>query len=434
MTKTVKIVLSRIIAVIAGVSLIATYGCKPKSENVVVADYPVPVEVVDENEEIPETDDGEEVSEKMVDKDLLPEPDSLRETGKYIFNPEIIPDFVLSYYIDDPKVIRIAKRFLNAAYNAEPEVTFDEDEGVTSADVYHAFQVAYLSSPVFDAIDVNPIDDNTYSLTYFAPIVVDGLTEYGTPSYGLGESIEREKAKDEIDAYVQYVTDLINDNLTKDSTDRERAEIIYKLLIKDMKFHLDPENNPYGFHSYSEADIGKVAYERGEAVKSVNNREFYNEARFIRFYSFVLTQLHISVYEIVGRGMFKDDIESYLVRDESNPDEQVGVSAYNGVNNWYWSIVEIDGQNYICDLVLDKLVHDGLYGENSDTIEPELKFFGMSDEKRNETFKTKSSDQMCIFAAGDVMFNANGGASPFAATMGNSSRAVPECPNNLPEE
>ncbi len=428
MTKTVKIVLSRLIAVIAGISLMTAYGCKPEGSTVVLEDYPVPVEEVKEDEEVPEPNDKEPFSETMVDKDIMPQPDTLRENGKYYFDPEIIPDFLLNYYANDPKIIRIAKRLLTAAYNAETEITFDDEENVDRNDVYKAYNVAVLSSPIFDAVNFYQIEDNTWGLTYFAPIVVDGMDEYGHNTYGQGESLEQQETKNMIDSYVGYVSGIINNNLTQESTDRERAEIIYKELIKDIKYNLDASDNPYG-GGYQEAEgIGSVVFETGQAVKSVLNKEFFNNYRYLRLYSFILTQLHINVYEISGRGIFQNDWDTYLVKDENSILDQAGSMTYGNVATWNWSIVEIDGQNYICDLMLDKLVYDRLLEENGTVTDWEPVFFGMSDEKRNESFKTKNSDQVCIFAVSDTGSIAG---TTFGSSI-NSTRPVPECPENLP--
>ena len=432
MTKTVKIVLSRVIAVLAGISLMAAYGCKPEGSTVVLDDYPVPVEEVKENEEVPEPDEEEPVSQTMVDKDIMPQPDTLRENGKYYFDPEIIPDFLLSYYANDPKIIRIAKRLLTAAYNAETEVTFEE-ENVDRNDVYKAYEVAYLSNPIFDAINFSQVEGNTYGLIYFAPIVVDGMNEYGNNTYGLGESPEEAETKNMIDSYVGYVTEIINNNLTQESTDRERAEIIYKELIKDMKYNLNASESPYGAGLQGADGIGSVLSESGQSVKSVLNKEFFNQYRYIRLYSFILTQLHINVYEVQGRGIFQNDWDKMLVTDENDLTEQTVLNAQGGVASWEWSIVEIDGQNYICDLLLEKVAYDRFCEENGDSAEWEPQFFGMSDEKRKESFKSKNSDQMCVFAVSEAVSTstAHGAGSMFGPSVV-STRPVPECPENLP--
>ena len=176
-----------------------------------------------------------------------------------------------------------------------------------------------------------------------------------------------------------------------------------------------------------------MVFETGQSVKCVLNKEFFNQYRYIRLYSFILTQLHINVYEIQGRGIFQNDWDKMLVTDENDLTEQTVLNTYGGVATWEWSIVEIDGQNYICDLLLEKVAYDRFYEENGDPAEWELQFFGMSDEKRNDSFKTKNSDQVCVFALSEASSPtvATGAGSMFGTGM-KSTRDVPECPENLP--
>lgn len=421
MIKTFKPVISRTLVLFISVSVLFSYGCNAREE--VIDDYPTTViEDEDDQEDVIEEDDGEEESDSMVDDDLLPKPDTLRETGKYVFDPEIIPDFILRYYANNPKVIKHTKQLLNAVYNADSEVTFEDCSG--TGDFYNATMVATLCNPMMEAVEVIPIDQSTCELHYFGSIVLDSTDEHGTPHYAIGEGYAKEETKAIIDEFVDYITEIINDNLTADSTDRERAEVIYKQLIKDMKFSFEKEN-PFKNTTYT--DAFKDSIQRGETVYGVINREFYREGPYMKLYSFILGQLHMEVYEINGRGIFKNDYDKYLERNGVVISSQEGKMENVDVTLWYWSIVEIDGNNYICDLVLEKLVYDSYYEDNAGIVDPDMLFFGLSDETRNESFKTKNSDQVCLNIVNDM---AVGGATPFNRD-GTSPRDIPECLNDL---
>ena len=191
-----------------------------------------------------------------------------------------------------------------------------------------------------------------------------------------------------------------------------------------MKFSFEKEN-PFKNTIYTEGFKDSIL--RGETVSCVINREFYTETKLMRLYSFILGQLHMEVYEIYGRGIFKNDYDKYLERNGVVISSQEGKMENVDVTIWYWSIVEIDGNNYICDLVLEKLVYDSNYEENAGIVDPDMIFFGISDETRNESFKSKNSDQTCFYAVSEMPV---GGASSYN-TNSTSTRDIPECLNDL---
>ena len=424
MAKLFKTRISRILVFIVSISLLFSFACKQNTQ-VVKEDYPTPEVITDDKEdendkehpeENPEVNSEDDNSSEVSLKELEPEPDSLREFGKYVFNPEIIPGFILRQYVDNPKIIKMAKHILTSVYNMEEELVFDEEDTVTNDEFTKAYEAAYLSNPLIEAVDINRLGPDEFTITYLPGMVITGINDFGGAEYAPGEADNTDEARELFKDFEDYVTNTVNNNLNDKSTDEEIARTIYVQLIKDMELSLDPSDNPYARISYEEGDIGKEVSFSGIMVRSVSERKFSNTGLLIRLYSFMLSQLHMDANEVRGMGSFNDDYYPYI-------EEIIGGDSNPLTSNipWSWSIVEIEGNYYNCDLLLEKIIYDTDYKE-AGVVEPDMLFFGLSDEKRAEYFKADKAGIMSIYSVGGMNFT-QGGMS--------SMREVPECPLNL---
>ena len=420
MAQSVKTRISQILVFLVSGSLLFSVACKNNTQ-VVTEDYPIPEVITAEKEDENDNENSEEKNEEETSseasaKELKPEPDSLREFGKYVFNPEIIPGFILRQYVDNPKIIRMAKHILTSVYNMEEELVFDEEGTVTNDEFTKAYEAAYLSNPLIEAVDINRLGPDEFTITYLPGMVITGINDFGGAEYDPKAIANTDEAKELFKDFEDYVTNTINNNLNENSTEEEIARTLYVQLIKDMELSFDPSDNPYARISYEEGDIGKEVSFSGIMVRSVSERKFSNTGLLIRLYSFMLSQLHMDANEVRGMGSFNDDYYPYIekiIGGDSNP-------LMSNIP-WSWSIVEIDGNYYNCDLLLEKIIYDTDYKE-AGVVEPNMLFFGLSDEKRGESFKADKAGIMSIYSVGGVNY-----------TQGSMSsmREVPECLSNL---
>ncbi|MBR5066237.1 MAG: hypothetical protein IKX08_01175, partial [Lachnospiraceae bacterium] len=106
-------IFNRTAALIISAALLSVYGCNNKGKTIDPDFYPT--EVIEEEEEVTEAENtvssiSEVAPEKLTDEDILkPELNSLKENGKYEYNPKIIPDWILKQFENNPKIIRVAK-------------------------------------------------------------------------------------------------------------------------------------------------------------------------------------------------------------------------------------------------------------------------------------------------------------------------------------
>ena len=402
MTKSVKRHLTRFFSVIFSISLLSTYGCQ--KGQIDPNDYPIPIQ--------DETKINDTVTEPVVTdtsslfKDaLVPEPNSLKENGKYTFNAAVIPDAYLKQYKEKPQVIMIAKELLRAIDNVDEEfeLDYDEEDGVSSEDIDNAFMVAYFSNPMMSVVDYVPLDDNTYQFKYFpAYYFTEGssLIENGSISFESRDEMTTDEASKYLEDFKSYVTDVINKNCTADDTQIQMAEKIYKALIEDFEVEF-PDYE--GFLDPSTLKEDEAAYMAGEVVRSVYDRKFTSAQQFTAFYSFILQQLHIEVLEISGySGVFSQEAKEIVPKDNVE------------YMYWNWHILCLDGQYYHCDIVLEKLAYDKRY-EGVSGAEADTTYFGMSDKKRCESYKFSKSS---LFVGNDPSFTGMNGSGGYD---------VPEC-------
>ncbi|MBO4783221.1 MAG: hypothetical protein J5521_00545 [Lachnospiraceae bacterium] len=396
-------IFNRTAALIISAALLSVYGCNNKGKTIDPDFYPT--EVIEEEEEVTEAENtvssiSEVAPEKLTDEDILkPELNSLKENGKYEYNPKIIPDWILKQFENNPKIIRVAKQALVAIDNCETEFVIDDDLELTDDEAQYVYGVLYYSNPLSTVVSTYPSeeDPHVYKLSYFQQYALGEEDENGIPtSYQyMGESTP-EEARVTIEAFKDYVTETINENLTSDMSDAEMASIIYKKLLTDIELEVESIDNYMNFNAQN--------YVSGEQITGVLDKKFTSGPEFVRLYSFFLTQLQIENREAVGTsGYFTSDLKTQLGEDAP-------ISYY-----WAWQVLYLDGDYYNCDINLEAIVFKKTYMD-IEGAEPDMLYFGMSDDKRNESYKVGKSS---IYYADTIVYN-NG-------TVEN----VPVCPKDL---
>lgn len=396
-------IFNRTAALIISAALLSVYGCNNKGKTIDPDFYPT--EVIEEEEEVTEAENtvssiSEVAPEKLTDEDVLkPELNSLKENGKYEYNPKIIPDWILKQFENNPKIIRVAKQALVAIDNCETEFVIDDDLELTDDEAQYVYGVLYYSNPLSTVVSTYPSeeDPHVYKLSYFQQYALGEEDENGIPtSYQyMGESTP-EEARVTIEAFKDYVTETINENITADMSDAEMASIIYKKLLTDIELEVESVDNYMNFNAQN--------YVSGEQITGVLDKKFTSGPEFVRLYSFFLTQLQIENREAVGTsGYFTSDLKTQLGEDAP-------ISYY-----WAWQVLYLDGDYYNCDINLEAIVFKNTY-KGIEGAEPDMLYFGMSDDKRNESYKVGKSS---IYYADTIVYN-NG-------TVEN----VPVCPKDL---
>ena len=182
---------------------------------------------------------------------------------------------------------------------------------------------------------------------------------------------------------------MINENLTKDSTDMERAETVYRKLLEDFEIR-DYESMVSPEVEYKD---GISYYALPTVVELVAEGHSIPEYMVPYLYHDILLQLGVENEVVFGTGKFK---ETGIKSMESTYSYQTYQS---------WIVVSSDKESYHCDLSLDMYVKRDFMKDGSEgTYRP--RFFGMSDEKRNDSFEAEM-------------------------VQSETGMAIPECPKNF---
>ncbi len=363
-----KRLLSIVTSALCVFMLIGNVACAPKTVD--LNDYPTPIEtevkVEDGNEE-----EGEEVEEKPVIQDLpeelRPDPDTLRERGTYVYNPTAIHPAYREQVKENTTIIRVAKIIMQSVYDLEDTIDL-KDEECTSAEFKLAYQLAAISSPLVNVAYINYDDMDNITITYFPSVEYD---EFNEVIYG--EESNKDAAKDTFENFENYVTETINNNLTADSTDAERAEVIYTQIIKDLTLKYSDNENAASVEDQVKGLDGQQDVGKYSLVDQVYAGEL-DFSSFVMLYQFFMTQLNINCL-VVGA------MADYQPQNFSKIDAEM-----EGSSGWFWEIITVEDKSYNCDILFDKMALDSQREEFED-FEPDLKYFGMSDATRDKSVK-----------------------------------------------
>ena len=363
-----KRILSIITSALCVFMLIGNVACAPKTVD--LNDYPTPIEtevkVDDGNEE-----EGEEVEEKPVIQDLpeelRPDPDTLRERGTYVYNPTAIHPAYREQVKENTTIIRVAKIIMQSVYDLEDTIDLKGEE-CTSAEFKLAYQLAAISSPLVNVAYINYDDMDNITITYFPSVEYD---EFNEVVYG--EESNKDAAKDTFENFENYVTETINNNLTADSTDAERAEVIYTQIIKDLTLKYSDNEDAASIEDQVKGLDGQQDVGKYSLVDQVYAGEL-DFSSFVMLYQFFMTQLNINCL-VVGA------MADYQPQNFSKIDAEM-----EGSSGWFWEIITVEDKSYNCDILFDKMALDSQREEFED-FEPDLKYFGMSDATRDKSVK-----------------------------------------------
>ena len=361
-----------------------------------ITDYPVPIGEVVEDEEAPE----EEVDTAELNRLLfVEEPDPIKEDGRFVYSPTFIPAQALEKFKDHPNAVRAAKLMMEASAKVEEEVEIPEDlRDLPVEELEIAYGIAYTYSPIAASTDFEVSEDGkTAKLSYFKTMKYDGFDDDGNPNWqdDEEEKATKEEARKEFETFVDYVTDTINDCVTKDSTEEERARSIYEKLVKDFPIAVSGADTffPQGSDSVSMYD---------SFLKDVNDKEV-SEYELTRLYSFFLTQLRIENYRAFAGGLMVKECQEML------PEGMM----YSG---WNYIIIALDGKYYNCDLIFESVRFR--YEHPDEETEPVIRYFAISDDKFRETIRAEQSSKAI-----------------FSDYFGyEESQQVPKCPENLAKD
>ena len=367
-----KTVTSYLLTAAFVITMFAGSGCnKPKT----IEDYPEPVsisettgtETEDEGKTAVENDTKPAEEEEKLDEALLPEYDSLRETGVYEFNPVAVNPVFKMEIKNNPKVIRATKEILAAVHDAKSSFELSGDLACTEAEFKIARTLAELSSPVVYCVDFETEDLETYTIKYFPSYESD---EFGEEF--LTGSISEDEAKEKIDAYKEICEKTINGAVTDKDDDMQRAAKVYKALIENFEFEYpDPEEE-----SMDDSEEGMIteSYETEDYVVSQIISGKMHAWQFLEFYEALMVQLNVDSMMVGALGQYHE--QKFPLLDKAMEINDGG---------YVWTIIKYDDKANHCDILMDKMALDS-QRENFEEYESDMLFFGMSDDKRNKSF------------------------------------------------
>ena len=366
--KNLKRFISVLVSVLTGFSLLAASACnKPKT----IEDYPEPVVITS----APATEDeGKEVStakeeekEEKIDEVFLDEFDSLKERGKFEYNPTALHPVYKMEMKKNPKVVKVAKLILQAVYDVEPTLVLDGDYECSDSEFDLARKLAGMSSPMIYCVEFDSEDKITYNITYFPTYSTNEFLEVNVEG-----GISPEEAKAKFEDYEDLVTGIINNNLTDKDDNMQRAAKIYKALIEE--FELDYESLKEEENTEEEEVPEEEHYFSNNSYLDVVNSKKISPWLFLDLYDFFMVQLNVRTIQVGASGQYKP--QTYAKMDE----------IVNNSRGWAWLVVYDGDNSYNCDIILDKIALD-VQRETFEGYESELIYFGMSDKKRDESFK-----------------------------------------------
>ena len=160
----------RILSAVTAALMIFAIGCTNKTID--TTDYPTPLAEETGSKENSNADKDAKGGylSGVSDEDVVkPEKNSLKEDGKYTYNPAVIPKWILEEYKNDPKIIRVSKEILIAINNGDEEYVLDENLKMTDEEIELVSSIVYASNPIA-------------SIVYWEPTKKKNVYKYDTPN------------------------------------------------------------------------------------------------------------------------------------------------------------------------------------------------------------------------------------------------------------
>lgn len=369
-----KRIFTLIISVITVFSLLPLTGCEKEKK---IEDYPEPEIIETENTSPSEMTEIMEVAEEFSDEmteeefeELIAIPDPF-ESDHFVYCPDAIPVSLARGFRDKPKIIINAKYILQAVYEGKNNVEVPEKDAISNRDFQAAIDLAKLSNPIAAGIDGGNSEDGTaFFIMNFPRIILHG-------DEVAGDEVEVEEAdadeiKSKSESLLDYVVDTINNNVSPEDSDIEKAEAVYKALASDFtpvmreqnvtEYVIDDDGTAYVQPTLSHTLIED--FPEGE----LDNLEIS------QLYQFILTQLNIECMTVASYG-------NYTSQNVEELDDLMS-------SDWYevWNVVVCDGKAYNCDLFFEIAVLQKQRIKNQ-YADPDMTYFGMSDALRNKSFE-----------------------------------------------
>lgn len=369
-----KRIFTFIISVITVFSLLPLTGCEKEKK---IEDYPEPEIIETENTSPSEMTEIMEVAEDFSDEmteeefeELIAIPDPF-ESDHFVYCPDAIPVSLARGFREKPKIIKNAKYILQAVYEGKNNVEVPEKDAISNHDFQAAIDLAKLSNPIAAGIDGGNSEDGTaFFIMNFPRIILHG-------DEVAGDEVEVEEAdadeiKSKSESLLDYVVDTINNNVSPEDSDIEKAEAVYKALASDFtpvmreqnvtEYVIDDDGTAYVQPTLSHTLIED--FPEGE----LDNLEIS------QLYQFILTQLNIECMTVASYG-------NYTSQNVEELDDLMS-------GDWYevWNVVVCDGKAYNCDLFFEIAVLQK-QRINNQYADPDMTYFGMSDALRNKSFE-----------------------------------------------
>lgn len=369
-----KRIFTLIISVITVFSLLPLTGCEKEKK---IEDYPEPEIIETENTSPSEMTEIMEVAEDFSDEmteeefeELIAIPDPF-ESNHFVYCPDAIPVSLARGFRDKPKIIINAKYILQAVYEGKNNVEVPEKDAISNHDFQAAIDLAKLSNPIAAGIDGGNSEDGTaFFIMNFPRIILHG-------DEVAGDEVEVEEAdadeiKSKSESLLDYVVDTINNNVSPEDSDIEKAEAVYKALASDFtpvmreqnvtEYVIDDDGTAYVQPTLSHTLIED--FPKGE----LDNLEIS------QLYQFILTQLNIECMTVASYG-------NYTSQNVEELDDLMS-------GDWYevWNVVVCDGKAYNCDLFFEIAVLQKQRIKNQ-YADLDMTYFGMSDALRNKSFE-----------------------------------------------
>lgn len=369
-----KRIFTLIISVITVFSLLPLTGCEKEKK---IEDYPEPEIIETENTSPSEMTEIMEVAEEFSDEmteeefeELIAIPDPF-ESDHFVYCPDAIPVSLARGFRDKPKIIINAKYILQAVYEGKNNVEVPEKDAISNRDFQAAIDLAKLSNPIAAGIDGGNSEDGTaFFIMNFPRIILHGDEEAGDEVEV--EEADADEIKSKSESLLDYVVDTINNNVSPEDSDIEKAEAVYKALASDFtpvmreqnvtEYVIDDDGTAYVQPTLSHTLIED--FPEGE----LDNLEIS------QLYQFILTQLNIECMTVASYG-------NYTSQNVEELDDLMS-------SDWYevWNVVVCDGKAYNCDLFFEIAVLQKQRIKNQ-YADPDMTYFGMSDALRNKSFE-----------------------------------------------
>lgn len=368
MNKITKKIFTVIMSAVCVLSLLSGTAC---TNTKVVEDYPAPVVQVtdtdEDNQDVTTDKDNKEPEEEPLDEVLLPEYDSLREKGVFEFNPVAINPIFKEEMKNNPKIVKVAKLILQSVYDCETEFTLSEELACTEAEFGLAQRLAALSNPMVEAVRINTTDNENFTIVYFPT-----YTRNDDMDLEMDEGVGPDEARKLFEDFENLTKELVNERITDKDDDMQRAAKIYKSIIENLELDLHDEEEE-NVDQETDPIIESMEAANFNIIETINSRELTYWC-FLEYYQFCLVQLNVKCMLVGSSGQYQSQNVPKL--DE----------IASGNTGWAWAIIFADEKSYHADMLMDKILLD-YQRESFDGYESDMKYFGMGDEKREESFK-----------------------------------------------